>query len=169
MAIALSYRSLSNDSTASEEYSSSILNKLSQKKYYIPLGSLLTVILLLLSSGTTPAAVVEHASAAKDTLLAYTSSNGRKPAHGLPYGPADLEAAVAKSEEAWRRNLDKRIAFIESKGGLQRMTPFEFKPKKNPAWIDAQSALTLEMNISTGDREVRKLTYLPVCPVWTVW
>lgn len=39
-------------------------------------------------------------------------------------GPRNLEAAVKRSELLWRRNRDKRDAFIKQEGGLARMKMF---------------------------------------------
>lgn len=146
--VALPYSSLSPDSsyaTSDRGDAGALLSKLSTRRYYIPLGALALLGVLLLSSG--PATVAQTASAARQGILSYIPSSSSPassitaitPSHGLAYGPADLTAAVANSEAIWQRSKDKRDAFIKSKGGLGKMTPFEYKPKKKPAWRDAQS------------------------------
>ena len=54
-----------------------------------------------------------------------TIEQAPEPEHGESYAmPKDMRLAVARSEELWRRNLEKRKAFVEQNGGLDNMQMF---------------------------------------------
>lgn len=116
---------------------------LSSRRFVITAGGLLLLAFLLFSASSSEQ-VSSHASAARAKLLssydpASTSQSSAAPEPVLALGPTDLQAAVAKSEAIWQRNLDKRNAFIEKKGGLDNMNMFEYDPAKPHATDGAQS------------------------------
>lgn len=54
------------------------------------------------------------------------------------FGPRNLTSAVARSEQLWASNVEKRKAFVESKGGYDAIRMFSDK-----AWVGYGQMWTL--------------------------
>lgn len=80
------------------------------------------LLILLISAYHTPSSTAWSVS---DSLVTHSPNSAIDPVYSVP---RDIEKAIARSEELWQKNVDKRKQFIQKHDGVDKMFMFSLKP-----------------------------------------